>query len=71
VTASRREITVPAHLAGALSGVLAAAVALGVAQLVAGITGALGRPKWCVVSVRAVGGLGTLPAAGARANRGK
>jgi DMSO/TMAO reductase YedYZ molybdopterin-dependent catalytic subunit len=44
VTAKRREITWPALLAGALSGVLVAAVALGVAQLVAGITGALGSP---------------------------
>jgi DMSO/TMAO reductase YedYZ molybdopterin-dependent catalytic subunit len=34
----------PALLAGAFSGLLAAAVALGVAQLVAGITGALGSP---------------------------
>jgi DMSO/TMAO reductase YedYZ molybdopterin-dependent catalytic subunit len=44
VTAKRRPISWPAPLAGALSGVLVAAVALGVAQLAAGITGALGSP---------------------------
>jgi hypothetical protein len=44
VTARRREINWPRLFAGALSGVLAAAVALGVAQLVAGMTGALGSP---------------------------
>jgi DMSO/TMAO reductase YedYZ molybdopterin-dependent catalytic subunit len=44
VTAKRGEITWPALLIGALSGVLAGVVALGVAQLVAGITGALGSP---------------------------
>jgi DMSO/TMAO reductase YedYZ molybdopterin-dependent catalytic subunit len=44
VTTRRRGITWSRLLAGALSGVLAAAAALGVAQLVAGITGALGSP---------------------------
>jgi DMSO/TMAO reductase YedYZ molybdopterin-dependent catalytic subunit len=44
VTTRRRRITWPELFAGALSGVLTAAVALGVAQLVAGITGALGSP---------------------------
>ena len=44
MTAKRRLISWPALLAGALSGVLVAAVALGVAQLAAGITGALGSP---------------------------
>jgi DMSO/TMAO reductase YedYZ molybdopterin-dependent catalytic subunit len=44
VTARRGEITWPGLLAGAISGVLTAAVALGVAQLVAGLTGALGSP---------------------------
>jgi DMSO/TMAO reductase YedYZ molybdopterin-dependent catalytic subunit len=44
VTWRQREITWPGLIAGALSGVLAAAVALGVAQLVAGVTGALGSP---------------------------
>jgi len=41
---AKRPISWPALLAGALSGVLVAAVALGVAQLAAGITGALGSP---------------------------
>jgi DMSO/TMAO reductase YedYZ molybdopterin-dependent catalytic subunit len=40
----RRRIIWPGLFAGAFSGVLTAAVALGVAQLVAGITGALGSP---------------------------
>jgi DMSO/TMAO reductase YedYZ molybdopterin-dependent catalytic subunit len=44
VTARRRCNTWPGLLAGALCGVLAAAVALGVAQLAAGITGPLGSP---------------------------
>ncbi|HEY1819260.1 MAG TPA: molybdopterin-dependent oxidoreductase [Trebonia sp.] len=44
MTTRRRRITWPELFAGALSGVLTAAVALGVAQLVAGITGALGSP---------------------------
>jgi DMSO/TMAO reductase YedYZ molybdopterin-dependent catalytic subunit len=44
VTDRRRGITWSGLLAGAVCGVLAAAVALGVAQLVAGITGALGSP---------------------------
>ncbi|MGH3244863.1 MAG: hypothetical protein ACRDOI_01410, partial [Trebonia sp.] len=44
MTARRRRISWPGLLAGALSGVLTAAAALGVAQLVAGITGALGGP---------------------------
>ena len=39
-----RRIAWPTLLAGALSGVLAAATALGVAQLVAGLTGPLGSP---------------------------
>jgi DMSO/TMAO reductase YedYZ molybdopterin-dependent catalytic subunit len=44
VTGRRRRDTWPGLLAGAFCGVLAAAVALGVAQLTAGITGALGSP---------------------------
>jgi DMSO/TMAO reductase YedYZ molybdopterin-dependent catalytic subunit len=44
VTKRWREITWRGLLAGAVCGVLAAAVALGVAQLVAGITGPLGSP---------------------------
>jgi DMSO/TMAO reductase YedYZ molybdopterin-dependent catalytic subunit len=44
VTRRRRRNLWPGLFAGALSGVLVAAVALGVAQLVAGITGALGSP---------------------------
>jgi DMSO/TMAO reductase YedYZ molybdopterin-dependent catalytic subunit len=44
VTAKRWRKTWPAQLAGAISGVLTAAVALGVAQLVAGVTGPLGSP---------------------------
>ena len=44
MTAKRRPTSWPALLAGALCGVLVAAVALGVAQLAAGITGALGSP---------------------------
>jgi DMSO/TMAO reductase YedYZ molybdopterin-dependent catalytic subunit len=44
VTRKRRRIIWPGLFAGAFSGVLTAAVALGAAQLVAGITGALGSP---------------------------
>jgi DMSO/TMAO reductase YedYZ molybdopterin-dependent catalytic subunit len=44
VTARRGRSTWPALLAGTISGVLTAAAALGVAQLVAGITGPLGSP---------------------------
>jgi DMSO/TMAO reductase YedYZ molybdopterin-dependent catalytic subunit len=44
VTSRRRRNIWPGLLAGALSGVLAAAVTLGAAQLVAGLTGALGSP---------------------------
>jgi DMSO/TMAO reductase YedYZ molybdopterin-dependent catalytic subunit len=44
VTTRRRGTTWLRLLAGALSGLLAAAVALGVAQLIAGITGPLGSP---------------------------
>jgi len=44
VTTNRRRIAWRRLLAGAISGLLTAAVALGVAQLVAGITGPLGSP---------------------------
>jgi len=44
VTARRGRNIWPALLAGTISGVLTAAAALGLAQLVAGITGPLGSP---------------------------